>query len=231
MEQDRMIIWALLVVSLVGFIVVGWFITKPQPPGPVDAKMPVWAAFASICVLGAVATLIPHRCHPSKSLPLSLDPKRFTRVMGFKLVHGHHPACGKFSDHELLIGGKTFCAGCVGLFVGALASLSVATMHFLHNYRLPIVSGYFGLGFVLLGLLAIPLTKKRTPLLRSGLNAILVLGFSLVLVTVDLFGDMGFDFFVIGMCTYWMYVRIQLSRWSHDEVCGGCEDECEKKAG
>jgi len=230
-EQDRMILWALIAVSLTGFILVGWFIAKPLPPGPVEAKMPVWAVFASICVLGAVATLIPQYCHPSKRMPSSIDPKRFTRVMGFNLIHGHHPLCGKFGDHELLIGRKTFCAGCTGLLVGAVASLSVASMHFLFNYRLPIISGYFGLGFVLLGLLAVPLAKKRPPLLRSGLNAILVLGFSLVLVTVDLFGDVGFDFFVIGICTYWMYVRIQLSRWSHDEVCGGCEDECENKAG
>lgn len=228
MSRRHWTTWASLALSLLGVALVAGFLAHPVAPSSTDMKMLVWSVFTSLCVLGAFATLFPHRCSPSISLSESLEPQRYTLFMGIRLVHGHHPACGHFRDHEIILRRKTFCAGCTGLLVGAVASIIFAILYFVYNFRLPAVSGYLGLGFVVLGLVFIPLVKTR-PVFRSGINALFVLGFSLVLISVDRMGNLGFDLVVIGLCVYWIFTRIQLSRWSHDTVCGGCDEPCDEK--
>ena len=227
-RQDRAV-WAYLAISLAGVILVAAFLTQPRVPSTTDGKLLVWTVFSLLCLLGAMATFFPHHCSPSVILPEDLDQSRFTTLKGVRLVHGHHPTCGKFGDHEFNIGLKTFCAGCAGLFMGAVAGLSVATLYFVHHQSLPTSSGYIGLGFVILGLLYIPFFKAGFTMIRTVLNALFVLGFALVLVAVDGVGSLVLDLIVIGLCSYWMFTRIQLSRMSHDIICDGCDEACDKK--
>lgn len=229
MGQTARIPWALLTLSLVGIILVAGILTRPRAPAPTDRDILVWSVFSTLCIMGATATLLPHRCSLSTSLPEDLAPSRFTIIKGIRLVHGHHPTCERFRYHEFTFGVKTFCASCTGLFIGAVTALSSATMYFVYNYRLPTISGYIGLGCVILGLLYIPLLKTRIPILRSAYNALFVFGFALVLVMVDGVGNLSFDLVVIGLCVLWMFTRIQLSRWSYDALCGGCDEICERK--
>ncbi len=229
MRRRKMAVWTSLAVSLAGVVLVAAFLAQPVVPVKTETGLIAWAVFSTICLLGAVATLFPHYCNPSLILPDDLEPSRITILKGVRFVHGHHPTCGRFDGHEFVIGGKTYCAGCTGLLVGALSSFSVATINYFYHYRPPAVSGYIGLGFVALGLLYIPILKAETPLLRATFNALFVLGFALVLVAVNSAGNAGFELIVIGLSSYWMLTRIQLSRWSHDATCGACDEVCDKK--
>lgn len=215
--------------SFAGFLIALGYIIKPSAPGPTDYGLFVWAFFSSLCILGATATLFPHLCSNSTHSYEDLDTSRFTIVYGVRLVHGHHPTCGRFKDHEFTLQGKTFCAGCTGLFIGAVTALSVTTLHFSYTYFPHSFSGYIGLGCVVLGLVYALMLKMRMSLLSLAFNALLILGFALILVTVDGLGSLGFDLIVIGLCVFWMLTRIQLSHWSHDVICGGCDELCEKK--
>lgn len=231
MGEDDRATWASLAVSLAGVILAAAFLAQPAAPEPTTMKLLVWAVFSALCILGAIATLFPHHCSSSISLPEGLDPSRYTSLGGVRLVHGHHPRCGGFEDHEFTFRGKTFCAGCTGLLIGAISSLSLAAVHFLFNYRIPAMVGYIGLGLVSLGLLYIPLVKNKTPPLRTAVNASFVLGFAILLSAIDGVGNLIFDVIVIGLCVQWMSTRIQLSRWSHGVVCGGCDEPCEERPG
>jgi hypothetical protein len=224
--EDR-ITWASLAVALGGVILVAGFLTQQRAPVGVGDSGLVWLTFSLLCILGAAATLFPHICSPSTTLPEDLDPSRYTELLCVRLVHGHHPTCGGFQGHEFTLGEKRFCAGCTGLLIGAVAALAVTALYSYRGSQLPSLVGYVGLLFVSMGLLHVPLLEKEPRPLRVLFNALLVAGFSLVLASVDGLGNPTFDFVVVGLCVYWILTRIQLSRWSHNRVCRECEEPCD----
>jgi hypothetical protein len=224
--REEGVIWASLAVSLAGVILVAAFLSLPGAGTTIENPFMIWALFVSLCLLGAVATLLPHRCSPSRALPRDLSPSMFTVVFGVHLHHGHHISCSHFQGHEYNIQGRSFCASCTGMLVGALAAISVATLHFFYGWNPGEVFGYMGLGCVVLGLVYIPLRIASGPILRSLINALFVLGFSLILSVVDVSGNAAFDLVVIGLSVFWMFTRIQLSSWSYDKICDECGEEC-----
>ena len=215
-----------LSLSLAGAVIVGVFMSQIRTMAATEPSIMVWALFVTLSLLGASATMFPHVCSPSKVLPYNIDAARFTHLMGLRIVHGHHAQCGHFQGHEYRFRGKTYCAGCTGLLLGALSAVIVVTAHFILGYVGSVPTGYVGLLFVLLGLLYIPLQVSKNPVSRAVINFLFVVGFSFTLVTVDLAGNLGFDLFLIGLSLFWVYTRIQLSNWSHDRICQDCEDDC-----
>jgi len=187
-----------------------------------------WALFTVIALLGAVATVLPHRCTPTLRIPPDLPPTRATSILGITIVHGHHTDCGHFDDHELKLGEKRVCAGCLGLLIGAIATILIATAHFLYGAKIPKVAGYIGLALVALGLGHKVLQIRVPPSLSVLLNALLVTSYALILVTVN--GEQGVNLMAITIAVYWTYTRIRLSTWSHDQTCYRCpEEDCEKR--
>ena len=226
--REEGIIWASLAVSLAGVILVAAFLSLPGSGATIENPFMILALFASLCLLGAAATLFPHRCSPSKVLPQDPDPSRFTVVLGVRISHGHHIPCSHFQGHEHNFRGRSFCAGCTGLLIGALAAVLVATLHFIYAWVPGRGFGYAGLAFVVLGLLYIPLRIAKRPFPRSLINALFVLGFSLTLSSVSGSGSSTLHLVIIGLCVFWMFTRIQLSHWNHDNVCEECREECWK---
>ena len=229
MERERRLTWANLAVSILGLLVVALILSRPATASTQSGDLAVWALFSTLCVLGATATLFPHACSHSTRPPEDLEPSRYTTMAGIRLVHGHHPTCGSFRGHELEIGEKSYCAACAGLLVGAIAAIAVATLGLVYRVALPPIAGYLGLALVLVGLIYNPLLNITIPILRTLINALLVPGFSLILVAADGRGGPGLGLLVTALSVYWMYTRIQLSRLCHDEICDGCEEPCEKK--
>jgi hypothetical protein len=197
-------------------------------PSTSAAALYVWSLFSALCILGASATLFPHVCLRSARLPEELDPSRISILFGVRVVHGHHSRCGEFQGHEFLVNGKTFCAGCIGLLLGASTALILSTLHFVLGFTYP-WAAFIGLGCVVLGLIHIPLLRTGVPLLRTAFNAALVASFALVLVGVDEIGSLELDLIVIGLCVFWMFTRIQLSSWDHERICRGCGYRCVEK--
>jgi hypothetical protein len=220
--------WVSVGLSAAGFLVVIGFLSRPVSSAPTEGGVVAWAVFTLLCVLGAIATFFPHHCSPSMQLPEEVDPSRYTLVFKRRLVHGHHPVCEGFSGHEFIFRDKRICASCAGLLVGSLSASALAFLHFSRVFSPPLYAGYVGILFVASCLLYIPLPRGRIPSLRALMNALLVTGFSLILVAVDARGKLGPDLVSIGLCVFWMQTRIQLSRRSHDRLCESCPEECER---
>ncbi|KON31465.1 hypothetical protein AC482_00640 [miscellaneous Crenarchaeota group-15 archaeon DG-45] len=207
-------------------VLVAALLHRPPPRPSVDASLHIWVLFSTLIVLGASATLFPHICGRAAVRAEALDPSRTSTLLGVRAVHGHHPLCGGFQGHELAIGGKTFCAGCVGLLAGAASALVGATLHFVYGFTYPPPAPYIGLGLVALGLIHVPALRTNRPILRSFLNAGFVTGFALILVGANEVGGPGLALMVIGMNIFWMFTRVQLSNWDHEKICLSCGYRC-----
>lgn len=231
MERERKLAWANLSISILGLLIIALMLSRPVASSPPGGNLAAWAIFSTLCILGATATLFPHACSHSNGLPEDMEPSRTTKIAGIQLAHGHHPTCKGFSGHELMFAGKTYCAACTGLLIGAVTAIAVATLGLLYRMALPPIAGYLGMTFVLLGLIYNPLLNITNPMMRTLINAFLVPGFSLILVAADRQINMGTDILVIALCIYWMYTRIQLSRLNHHQICDDCNEPCEKKKG
>ncbi len=117
----------------------------------------------------------------------------------------------------------------MGILIGVCTALVITTLHFIFDVTFPSATAYIGLICVVAGLLFIPLKKTDTPLLHSGFHLALVAGFSLVIVVVDGLGSFEYDLLVLSLCIFWMYTRIQLSKWDHGRICEVCGFKCEEK--
>jgi len=216
-----------LAVSASGIVFLIKIMEYEPAPDP-GTSLATWALFTVIALLGAVATILPHRCTPTLRISPDLPPSRASNILGIAVVHGHHTDCGHFDDHELIMGGKRVCAGCLGLLAGATAAILITTAHFMYDAQIPKVNGYIGLALVALGLGHKVLPMRVPPSLSVLLNALLVTSYALILVAVN--GEQGVNLMTITIAVYWTYTRIRLSTWSHDQTCDGCpEEECEKR--
>ena len=217
-----------LVISAVGLILV--FSAIANGLSPVTQQNPVHLfIFVSLCVLGAVATLFPRRCSPEIRVTGDLHPSRYTDVLGIRVIHGHHSDCSGFSNHEIRLGGKRICAGCLGLLAGSFNAIIITVTQATQRIPVPPQYGFMGLAFVAAGLAYCVMIPGSPPVLRTVLNAFLVTGFALVylgLTSVRGLGLMG-----ISLGIFWMYTRIRLSRWSHERLYTGCDEPCNEKKG
>ena len=171
--------YASLSISLVGVTLIAAILLQPRyTPTYPTYNLLIWALFFTLCLLGASATLFPHLCGHVKSPLEELGPSRISTFQGIFIVHGHHPLCGKFQGHEVTINCKTFCASCVGLLLGAFTAIILATHHFIFRITYTNIASLIGLGFVVLGLLYIPVLKTFSPFLRSLFNWAFVVGFA-----------------------------------------------------
>jgi len=139
---------------------------------------------------------------------------------------GHHPDCGKFSAHVFKLGGKTYCAGCTGLVLGAAASLFGVAFYFF--FGLPVEQGsfIFWLGFlgVACGLLQYHLFNFGGSSVHLFLNVTFVFGAFLFLVGVDeIARSLAVDSYLLALNVYWVSTRIVLSRQEHRRICSICD--------
>lgn len=185
--------------------------------------------FVALCALGAVATLFPRRCSPEIRVPGDLHPSRYTDVLSIRVIHGHHSDCSGFSNHEIRLGEKRICAGCLGLLAGSLMAIIVTVTQAIQSIPVPPQSGLLGLAFIAAGLAYSVLIPGSPPVLRTALNAFLVTGFALVYLVLTSVRGLGLMGISLGI--FWMYTRIRLSRWSHERLCAGCDEPCNEKMG
>jgi hypothetical protein len=179
--------------------------------------------------LGAVATLFPRRCSPETRVTGDLHSSRYTDVLGIRVIHGHHSDCSGFTNHEIRLGGKRICAGCLGLLAGSLIAITFSVAQTILNIPVHPLSGPLGLAFVATGLAYSVVIPRSSPVLRTALNAFLVTGFALIYLVLRSVRGLGLMGISLGI--FWMYTRIRLSRWSHERLCAGCDEPCNEKKG
>ena len=195
---------------------------------PVMQKYPAHLLiFVSLCVLGAVATFFPRRCSPEIQVTGDLHASRYTDVLGIRVIHGHHSDCRDLSNHEILLGEKRICAGCLGLLAGSFFAVILTVTQAIQRIPVPLQFGYLGLAFIAAGIVYSVVIPGSPPVLRTVLNAFLVAGFALVYLVLTSVRDLGL--MGISLSIFWMYTRIMLSRWSHERLCIGCDEICDEK--
>jgi len=196
----------------------------------------VGSIFASVCVLGSLAVFFPNEC--SRGFNFGQGEKHhswfsFSFKRGFvtsksnsSVLRGHHPTCDRFSSHVFDLGGRTFCATCSGLFLGALVTLVGVAVYFFGNWQVGqdafwvVWVGVLGVAF---GLVQSPLLKVQRSFVRVFSGALLAIGTFLVLVVVDeLVRNFFLDVFLVFLTIFWLVTRISLSQWEHETICSAC---------
>jgi len=208
-----------ILLSIIALLI--YIIATATPRGGGDCLIPR-ILFASITLLGVFAAL---RLDLNLRRRVPDDPSRVSTLLGLRLIHGHHPPCDGFRGHEIQVGGKTLCAGCLGLIVGSITALIlILSPHLFSN------SPILGVSLISIGLLH-PLVGGRPPMLRLSLNALLPMGFALALLSSCRVGGLPLGFLTLGFSLLWMSTRIELSRWEHEAVCLNCPGPCPLKVG
>jgi len=232
---------SLVIISLIVLILASILLFYTPVSQDFSWRRPIISStYALICILGAIAVFFPKRCSrvvflknwettPTPYNAPQLDETRTTTFFGLKLTHGHHPKCLGFSNHEFQIGKKTYCAGCIGLLIGASISLVTVSTYFISQVQLdkeaiPLIG--FGFITVLVGLLT-PIFIDGRSVIRLTTNAFLILGMSSILVGADaLLHNIQIDLYLIALDMLWLTTRISLSQLNHERICANCTQEC-----
>ncbi len=219
----------LIATSLTALVLVLLFIIFP-PFINMDLylqKQLVGTTFVALCVGGIMAALLPGKCtfgsQPHFSRPFSELDASGLRVPAVK---GHHPDCGKFSDHTVQFKGAVYCAACLGLAAGSLVALVVTIFYF-----------FLGVGFSQSSVLTIILGEsgilvgftqtKFKGLFRLLANSLFVVGGSLIMVGMDEYAKSLFvDLFLMGAVFLWIFARVALSQEDHRRICLSCGFSC-----
>ena len=185
----------------------------------------VGSVFSIICILGSFSALFPKQC--SKAFHFRREKTNFASHKASATSKGHHPDCQEFSAHVIHLSGYTLCAACTGLLLGALIALIGTFFYFFRGWHL----GEMGFLVVLIGSVELALgffQLKFRGFVRLMLNALFVVGAFLILVGIDeLTRSLSADLFITLLIVFWLFTRIQLSKWDHQRICGNCKSPCD----
>ncbi len=227
---------AVLILSLAAFLP----FLKISPTLAIVRKPIVGVFYIGICSLGLVAAIFPRKCMSKRHAPKITDNTEGEVVyelegtsscMGVSISHGHHPGCETFDPHELILGRKSFCAGCLGLAIGAVISICGSMLYF-GDFLSPHAS--LAAYFIIIGTICnMAMLGRYFILPRSGgpvrvfLHATMVVGASCVLIGVDLLGqNLFFDYGTIVLVLFWLRTKMLLTKWEHKKVCAACDHPC-----
>jgi len=215
-------------VSIFGLIIVFAFLYQPLKDElyPAFSKLLIGSLYATICLLGILAIFYPKNCENSlmfKRTPQSQERPYSANISGTVRIKGHHPDCQYFSKHWIEIRKRTLCAACIGLLIGAMASLAgtifyffVGFVPFFADLRVLLV-GYAGM---LLGLFQF----KLGGYVKLTANALFVFSTFITLIAADTLGaSLLVDFYVIGLFIFLLLTRILISEWNNKRICTKCE--------
>ena len=198
--------------------------------------------FSTLCILGILAVFFPRGCarRPHKERPFSErsdfssqgehELQKTSWIGGVTVKHGHHPICPPYHQHEFVLGKKTLCSACMGLFCGALIALAGAWLVFFQQLPLNLPEGIiFSLGAVLItfGLASYVIANQLGPVRRFSLNALMIVGMFLALVGVDSRAhSLTLNVLLIGFFIFVLFTRINLSQDRHEQICATCGLTC-----
>jgi protein-S-isoprenylcysteine O-methyltransferase Ste14 len=170
--------------------------------------------FSAICVLGIIAGISPKWC----SFGMSSERR------GRDDVGGHHPNCGHFPGHVVVLGNRIFCAGCSGLILGAVLALIGLSLEI---YPLTILDGFW-FGVLLVGLgLSQHFIDLSSGFIHLTLNSLFVVGAWAMFMAIQ-FMNLSFlvTVYFLIVTIFWIYARIRASQWTHVGVCKDCGVIC-----
>lgn len=199
----------------------------PGPAAPVERSV-VAVVFVGACVLGLSVAVRPawyRRLRDGRSHGDGGGPPRPNRP-----TRGHHPTCVHFASHVLEIGGRTRCAGCTGLGLGAALAAVLMVAHAGLPYGLPLgtplAAVAIGLGLVAANFVEVAALRGSAPVHLAS-NVLLVLGFLLIVAgTLEATGNTAYGVLAVVVSVLMVDARIRLSGWRHAEVRKSCGEAC-----
>lgn len=217
-------------------------------------KTLIFSLFSLICFLGMIAAFYPASCSRSfirreenelsndyehkldycqsdlskggrNKLSLGVEYKKIFSTE-FK---GHHPVCGEFASHTINWQGKKYCAGCTGLIVGAILTMTGSLIYIL-SVGLDTKYGVFfliiGLGCVFISLMQMFVLKIQHNLLKFFINIILVIGSLLILIGLDtMINNLFIEFYFLILIIFWILARTRISQQDHGTICKNCKKQ------
>lgn len=238
---------SLLLLITISFILLLLIAILPIYPSSIETpahyRKPIaGAGFTVILALGMTAVFFPKKCSKvsafgvdSNKLHVQLGSASVTESDGVTAslretsVRGHHPSCQLFQHHKFQVCGRTLCAACTGLFIGAITAVVVTTLFFFNGWNPELTPHTVLLGVigVALGLLQPLLYDKCHYIVRISVNSYFVLGASLILIGFDaMLRSLTADFLAVAGSVFWLFTRIKVSRFRHDAICRGCASKC-----
>lgn len=189
----------------------------------------IGAVFVLVCVLGALAVVLPKKCNSLLSAQEGGSFGFHFSSSSTRSLRGHHFDCADYVSHTFNIGGRTLCAACSGLLLGAAVSILCSVAFFFFGVEL----GQFRLAFLTIGMLLVALgfvQFKFPGVVRLLVNTLFVFGAFQVLLAMDaLLENLFIDFYVTSLILLWIMTRILLSQWDHSRICHSCTVDCELK--
>jgi hypothetical protein len=212
----------LIAVSIVGLALINVLVLQPnlehfQPSLRHDI---VGSLYSIICVLGIAAVFYPAKCTGlfQKQNPLSQASGASVSMQ----INGHHPDCQKFSGNRIRINGRTMCAACSGLLVGAILALAGCALQFFVGLNMVPVSVWLLVldeVCMVLGLAQIKFAGYGKVLV----NMVFVVGSFVALAGADVLGEsLLVDIYVLGLIVFLLWLRILLSEWNNRRICQTC---------
>jgi len=191
----------------------------------------ILSIFFLICILGMVAAVSPSRCTAFLSLKQfqKTDHKsnRIEKSSNFgNTFKGHHPECDNFKTHTFSLMRKKYCAGCSGLFIGALIAVIGTIIYYFYGISDGIdgrLIFFIGFTSVLVYLLQDLLLDINFNFAKFLFNMILVLGSFMILIgIIELNNSIFIQLFFMMLVFNWIFGRIASSEKKHYEVCNEC---------
>jgi hypothetical protein len=230
--ERNLILWFMIVCSLLGsFIILLMVIYPPATMQDYFWRKPfVGSVLFLICAVGSLVAVSPTSCSATHKMQMietskDSDAKTDSHVSS----EGHHPDCGRFSNHTIQFKGTSYCAACTGLLIGGIMAMSLTVLYF-----------FSGLSAELIGFPAL-LTTQLGPVLglvqfkfkgwtRVGANVLFALGSCLMLIGIDqLVRSVFVDVYLTGLILVWIMTRVMISQWDHYRICLRCGFSCRTK--
>ncbi len=231
MKQKTNVIYYLILSITAAVLLLTLAFFNPSNTASVDIydKLFVGGVFITICLFGISLAIYPgwfkRFTKQEKHSPNKKQTQKTTRKR-----KGHHPDCDQFQNHTIRINNKIFCAGCLGLSIGAILSIFLMILYIVIGNELSFTTFYF---FMFLGLIIISLVyieimlPIRHTIIHVISNVFLVISFLLIVVCIfEITGNKIYGAVSILLSFLWLDTRIQLSNWRHTLICKSCADNC-----
>ncbi len=143
---------------------------------------------------------------------------------------GHHPDCETFRYHTIRTQKKIFCAGCFGLSLGSILSISVMILYIIieNNMSSTLFYLFLYLGIIIIDLIFIEtFLSIKNATVHVVSNVFLVISFLLICISIlEITGNPLYVAISILFSILWLDTRIHLSNWRHTLICNNCDENC-----
>ena len=193
-----------------------------------EDKLLVVGIFFTSCIFGISFAIYPNWWRKNKRN--TNHTSNLKKPKTHRSFQGHHPDCNIFKNHIINIKNKPRCTGCLGLILGALASILLITLYLILPLKLSINIYYILLilGIILLIFVYTEIIlSKRHIFLHILLNGLLILSFLIITISVlEITKNLRYAILTILLCFLWLDTRIHISNLQHQKICKSCIQEC-----